>query len=126
LAVVQKRKIAYYFCYHETMNIELPIVTFTNRAALRTWLTDHHNTSKGVYVRIYKKHSGVKSVTFEEVLDEGLCFGWSENKRLPGDEVSYLQRFTPRTSKGTTSPRNIAHAKQLIAKGLMTPAGWKL
>jgi uncharacterized protein YdeI (YjbR/CyaY-like superfamily) len=105
------------------MNIELPIVTFTNRAALRTWLTDHHITSKGVYVRIYKKHSGIKSVTFEEVLDEGLCFGWSENKRLPGDEVSYLQRFTPRTSKGTTSARNIAHAKQLIAEGLMTPAG---
>ncbi len=103
--------------------IEFPIQTFTDRTILRQWLTENHATSKGVYVRIYKKRSGVESVTFEEVLDEGLCFGWSENKRLPGDKVSYLQRFTPRASKGTTSPRNIAHAKQLIADGLMTDAG---
>ncbi len=80
-------------------------------------------TSKGVYVRIYKKRCNVQSVTFEEVLDEGLCFGWSENKRLPGDESSYLQRFTPRAAKSTTSKRNIEHAKQLIADGLMTQAG---
>jgi uncharacterized protein YdeI (YjbR/CyaY-like superfamily) len=62
-------------------------------------------------------------VSFEEVLDEGLCFGWSENKRLPGDELSYLQRFTPRAGKSTSSARNIEHAKQLIADGLMTPSG---
>lgn len=105
------------------MSIELPIISFNDRAALRRWLETNHAISKGVYVRIYKKHTAIKSVTFEEVLDEGLCFGWSENKRLPGDKESYLQRFTPRTTKGTTSPRNIAHAKQLIAEGRMTPPG---
>lgn len=105
------------------MNIELPIITFRNRKLLRSWLEENHATSKGVYIRIYKKHSGIATVTFEEVLDEGLCFGWSENKRLPYDEVSYLQRFTPRATKGTSSARNISHAKQLIAEGLMTPAG---
>jgi uncharacterized protein YdeI (YjbR/CyaY-like superfamily) len=105
------------------MNIELPVIAFTDRKKLRIWLMDHHTTSKGVYVRIYKKHSGVESVTFEEVLDEGLCFGWSENKRLPGDKLSYLQRFTPRAGKSTSSARNIAHAKQLVADGLMTDAG---
>lgn len=108
------------------MNIELPIVAFADRPTLRKWLEDNHATSAGIYVRIYKKHSGMQSVTFEEVLDEGLCFGWSENKRLPGDEQSYLQRFTPRKGKGTTSTRNIEHAKQLIKDGLMTPAGLKV
>ncbi len=105
------------------MNIELPIVAFSGRKKLRNWLIENHTTSKGVYVRIYKKHGSIESVTFEEVLDEGLCFGWSENKRLPGDEVSYLQRFTPRAGKSTSSARNIEHAKQLVVDGLMTDAG---
>jgi uncharacterized protein YdeI (YjbR/CyaY-like superfamily) len=62
-------------------------------------------------------------VTFEEILDGGLCFGWSENKRLPYDEASYLQRFNPRATKGTASTHNITHARQLIKDGLMTKAG---
>jgi len=105
------------------MTTELPVMSFSTRKELRQWLSDNHATSADIYVRIYKKQSGVASVSFEEVLDEGLCFGWSENKRLPGDELSYLQRFTPRAGKGTTSARNIEHAKRLIAEGLMIPAG---
>jgi uncharacterized protein YdeI (YjbR/CyaY-like superfamily) len=112
-----------FFCYDEGMNSELPIIAFKNRQLLRNWLIDNSTVSHGIYVRIYKKHSGIDTVTFEEVLDEGLCFGWSENKRLPYDKVSYLQRFTPRTAKGTSSARDIAHAKQLLAEGLMTPQG---
>lgn len=111
------------FWYDVAMNPELPIKTFANRTVLRAWLHANHTQSKGVYIRIYKKMSGVESVTFEEILDEGLCFGWSENKRLPYDKASYLQRFTPRASKGTRSVRNINHAKQLIKDGLMTSAG---
>jgi len=105
------------------MTAELPILEFTDRKTLREWLMQNHSISNGIYLRIYKKKSGVAGVTFEEVLDEGLCFGWSENKRLPGDAASYLQRFTPRKNVGTTSTRNITHAKQLIADGLMTPSG---
>jgi uncharacterized protein YdeI (YjbR/CyaY-like superfamily) len=105
------------------MDIEFPVKSFENRAILRAWLEENHAASAGIYVRIYKLRSGVQSVTFEEVLDEGLCFGWSENKRLPGDERSYLQRFTPRKGKGTTSARNVEHARRLIAQGLMKPAG---
>lgn len=102
---------------------DLPILTFVSSDALRAWLMEHHATSSGIWVRLYKKQSGVESVTFEEVLDEGLCFGWSESKRIKGDEKSYLQRFTPRRSQGTHSPRNLSHAKQLIQAGKMTPAG---
>lgn len=102
---------------------ELPVQSFRTRSELRAWLQKNHDTHAGIYVRLYKVRSGVQSVTFEEVLDEGLCFGWSENKRLPYDEQSYLQRFTPRKAKGTTSPRNKEHARKLIEQGLMTPAG---
>jgi len=102
---------------------ELPILEFDSAAALRAWLTDHQATLNGIWVRIYKKGSGVPSVTFEEVLDEGLCFGWSESQRRTGDDRSYLQRFTPRRAKGTLSPRNLAHVERLIKEGRMSPAG---
>lgn len=102
---------------------ELPIVSFADLSALHRWLEDHHATSNGIWVRVYKRHSGVPSITFEELLEEGLCFGWSESLRIRGDEQSYLQKFTPRKTKGTTSGRNLRLAEKLIAEGRMTPAG---
>jgi uncharacterized protein YdeI (YjbR/CyaY-like superfamily) len=76
-------------------------------------------------VPVFRKASGVPGVTFEEVLDEGLCFDWSGSQRLPLDEVSYLQRFTTRKTIGTSSKRTVEHAHALIANGLVTDAGLK-
>ena len=104
---------------------DLPIMSFKNVADLRRWLELNHESSAGIFVRIYKKSSSQASVGFEDVLEEGLCFGWSESLRLKGDAVSYLQKFTPRKTKGTTSERNIRYAKRLITEGRMTPAGLK-
>ena len=100
---------------------DLPVVGFADRAALRAWLEGNHATSAGVLVRIPK--GGRAGLTFEDVLDEGLCFGWSESTRLAGDATHYLQRFTPRRRPGTTSQRNITRAHALVADGRMTPAG---
>ena len=102
---------------------DAPALSFEGRASLRAWLEKHHTTSTGIWLRIYMKQSGIPSVSFEEVLDEGLCFGWSESKRRKGDEKSYLQRFSPRQTVGTASQRNVLRAKRLIAEGRMTPAG---
>ena len=107
------------------MKSDLPILTFKSAGELRAWLVKNHAISNGIWLQIYKKNSGVESVTFEEVLDEGLCFGWSESKRIKGDETSYLQRFTPRRNKGTTSKRNLKHVERLIAEKRMTSAGLK-
>ncbi len=105
------------------MEDQLPILSFSNAAALREWLQANHATSDGILVRIYKKDSGIDSVSFEDVLDEGLCFGWSESTRLKGDEASYLQKFTPRKTRGTTSERNRGRALRLIEEGRMTRWG---
>lgn len=105
------------------MKADRPIMRFASAAALRRWLAKNHARSDGIFVRIYKKDSGVKSVTFEEVLDTGLCFGWSESLRLKGDSQSYLQKFAPRRTRGTTSERNRRHVARLIQEGKMTPAG---
>lgn len=101
----------------------LPLMTFHSKQSLRDWLTANHATSAGIWVRVYKTKSTTPSVSFEDLLDQGLCFGWSESLRHKYDEQSYLQKFTPRKTKGTTSARNLAHAKKLIASGEMTKAG---
>ena len=102
---------------------ELPVLAFKSADELRAWLMKNHRTSDGIWVQLYKKASGVPSVTFEQVLDEGLCFGWSESSRRKADSQSYLQRFTPRRTRGTTSPRNREHLARLIREGRMTSFG---
>ncbi len=102
---------------------DLPVMMFPSAPELRAWLERRHESSEGIWVRIYRSGSGVPTVTFEEVLEEGLCFGWSESKRIAGDEQSYLQRFTPRRKLGTTSERNRQLISRLIAEDRMTPSG---
>jgi uncharacterized protein YdeI (YjbR/CyaY-like superfamily) len=101
----------------------LQVIGFADEGALRGWLEVNHETSPGVWVRIFKRESDVPSVTFHEVLEQGLCFGWSESKRMRGDRASYLQRFAPRRTKGTVSERNKALARRLFAEGKMTASG---
>jgi uncharacterized protein YdeI (YjbR/CyaY-like superfamily) len=64
-------------------------------------------------------------VSFTDLLEEGLCFGWSESTRHVGDDASYLQRFTPRRGRGTASERNRRLVHRLSAAGLMTSAGYR-
>lgn len=108
-----------------TSSHELPVLTFSSAEELHDWLQAQHAVSPGIWLRIFKKQSGITSVSFEEVLDEGLCFGWSESARRSYDSVSYLQRFTPRRTTGTQSARNRQRADALIKQGRMTPAGLK-
>jgi len=101
---------------------ELPVLAFDSATSLRSWLIANHAESDGIWLKIFKKNSGVPSVTFEEVLDEWLCLGWSESLRRKGDNQFYLQRFTPRRTKGTTSERTREHAWRLIRENRMTPS----
>lgn len=99
------------------------IVEFPDAQALWTWLRDHHDSHPGVWVRIAKSTSTHRSVTFHDLLEAGLAFGWSESHRRAFDEASYLQRFTPRRTRGTTSARNLRIAARLDAEGRLTPHG---
>ncbi|MBV8820989.1 MAG: YdeI/OmpD-associated family protein [Acidobacteriaceae bacterium] len=76
-------------------------------------------------LRIYKKDSGVPSVTYAEALDQALCFGWIDGQKLPFDASSWVQKWTPRRARSRWSKINIAHVDRLIGKGQMTPAGLK-
>jgi len=76
-----------------------------------------------LWVGFYRRSSGKPSVTWQELVDEELCFGWIDGVRNGLDEVSYANRITPRKPRSTWSAINIARAKELIARGRMRPAG---
>lgn len=99
------------------------IVRFRNRDELWAWLQRQHATNDGVWVRVGRSRGALESITFHDLLEAGLAFGWSESNRRAHDTESYLQRFSPRRRVGTTSERNLRIAAALEAEGRMTPAG---
>ncbi|HEX4266307.1 MAG TPA: YdeI/OmpD-associated family protein [Steroidobacteraceae bacterium] len=96
---------------------------FRSSEELRAWLAKEHTRATGLLLRIYRKDSGVASVTYAEALDQVLCFGWIDGQKLPFDAKSWIQKFTPRRSKSGWSRKNIAHVDRLIQASQMTPAG---
>ncbi|RFS21841.1 bacteriocin-protection protein, YdeI/OmpD-associated family [Chitinophaga silvatica] len=105
--------------------MEQPIVSFTTAAEWDKWLAKNHAKSDGVWLRIYKKDSGVETIYYPEALDEALCYGWIDGIKKSYDTESFLQRFTPRRTKSIWSQMNTKHIDRLTAAGKMKPAGIK-
>ena len=106
-----------------TLPTDLPVLAFPDQAALEEWLEAEHATARGLYVRLAKKGSGVPSVTYAELVESALCFGWIDGRSQRLDEASYLQRITPRRPRSVWSQKNVAAVEALIAAGRMRPAG---
>ena len=98
-------------------------IFFETPSALRAWLEEHHATASELWVGRYKKASGRRSLTWSEIVDEALCFGWIDGKAQGIDEERYRQRLTPRRPKSNWSAINIAKVAELRAQGRMTLAG---
>jgi uncharacterized protein YdeI (YjbR/CyaY-like superfamily) len=98
-------------------------VTFRSPSEFRKWLAANHRQSAGIWLRIFKKDSGVPSVTYAEALDEALCFGWIDARKERYDDSSWLQRFTRRRPKSGWSKINTQHAERLARAGRMKAAG---
>ncbi|CCI53910.1 YdeI/OmpD-associated family protein [Nostocoides jenkinsii] len=99
------------------------VIAFATRAELWAWLAEHADSHPGAWVRLTKSGRPTPSVSFHDLLEAGIAYGWSESTRRGYDADSYLQKFTPRRRPGTTSGRNRAIAERLEAAGLMTDAG---
>jgi uncharacterized protein YdeI (YjbR/CyaY-like superfamily) len=102
---------------------ELPIRLFADRAELEAWLEEGHDSSAGVWLKIAKKGTEERSVTYAEALELALCFGWIDSQKRGYDETHFLQRFTPRRPRGRWSKINREKAEALIAAGRMRPTG---
>ncbi|NVB36653.1 YdeI/OmpD-associated family protein [Pseudenhygromyxa sp. WMMC2535] len=96
---------------------------FATPKALETWLRANHSRKQELWVRIYKKASGTPSISWEDCVVACLTWGWIDGVKRSLDEVSYLQRITPRRPKSGWSKKNRAHAERLIAERRMQPAG---
>ena len=102
---------------------ELPIHLFSGPDELEGWLEENHDASDGLWLKIAKKGTGERSVTYGEALELALCFGWIDSQKRGFDETHFLQRFTPRRPRGRWSKINREKAEALIAAGRMRPAG---
>jgi uncharacterized protein YdeI (YjbR/CyaY-like superfamily) len=99
---------------------------FKTQLAFRKWLEKSHDKKTELWIGFYKKASGKVGITPLEAIDEALCFGWIDGVRMAIDEISYANRYTPRTTKSNWSKINTENVNRLIEAGLMKPAGLKV
>jgi uncharacterized protein YdeI (YjbR/CyaY-like superfamily) len=100
------------------------VIAFRDAADFEAWLADHVEWRPGVWLEIAKKGSGVPSLTDEEAVDLGLCYGWISGQRKAYDEIYYLQHYVPRRPRSRWSQVNVRRANALIATGRMRPSGF--
>lgn len=90
------------------------------------WLRLNHNTETELWLKIYKKASGIKSIDWNDAVKMALCWGWIDGIKKSVNSECYVQRLTPRRAKSIWSKRNTEHVEVLIEQGLMQPAGLTL
>lgn len=101
----------------------IPIIEFETAEAFETWLLENHDNSNGLWLKIFKKNSGKKTISYAEALDVALCYGWIDGQKQAQDEQAWLQKFCPRRAKSIWSKINIGHVERLINERRMRPAG---
>jgi uncharacterized protein YdeI (YjbR/CyaY-like superfamily) len=103
--------------------VDLDELIVADAEALRAWLSGNHAASKGVWLALTRKGGTVTTVTWQQAVDEGLCFGWIDGQARKGDQDISWIRYTPRTPRSPWSQRNVAHVARLEEQGRMLPAG---
>ena len=98
---------------------------FKTQAAFRAWLEKNHDRKTELLIGFYKAASGKGGLTYQQALDEALCFGWIDGVRRTIGEDAWEQRWSPRKARSPWSRINIKRAGELRDAGLMHPAGLK-
>ena len=101
----------------------LPVRLFATQEGWRAWLEENHTQSQGLWLLHAKKASGKKSVSYDQAVEEALCYGWIDGQKQVYDQEYYLQRFTPRGPNSIWSKINVAKVEALIKLGKIQPAG---
>jgi len=100
-------------------------LTFASPSDWEKWLTHHHGSINGVWLKLAKKDSGIPTVTYAEALEVALCWGWIDGQKQKFDDTYWLQKFTPRRARSGWSKVNCGKVERLITSGHMQPAGLK-
>ncbi|MDO8722797.1 MAG: YdeI/OmpD-associated family protein [Syntrophales bacterium] len=96
---------------------------FADRDGWRAWLEANHDKSDGIWLAYYKKDSGKASVTYEEAVEEAICFGWIDSQVNAIDDERYMQRYTPRKQSSVWSESNKERVIKMVEQGRMTEFG---
>ena len=96
---------------------------FKTQKAFAAWLEENHASSTGLWIKFFKKGSGVATVTYDEALDEALCWGWIDGQVKPLDDKAWIRRFTPRGPRSGWAKRNREHVERLTREKRMRPSG---
>ncbi|MGW7199475.1 YdeI/OmpD-associated family protein [Streptomyces chryseus] len=99
------------------------IIAFPDAAAFESWLDGHHTRHEGVWVKVAKRKSGIATVTDDELVDIGLCYGWISGQRRSLDDQYYLQKYVPRRARSLWSRVNVDKVATLMAAGRMREPG---
>jgi uncharacterized protein YdeI (YjbR/CyaY-like superfamily) len=99
------------------------VIFFSKPEKLRDWFQRHHSSEPEVWVGFHKKHTGTRSITWPESVDEALCFGWIDGIRKSIDADRYKIRFTPRRRGSIWSAVNIRRIEALAKEKRMHAAG---
>ena len=102
---------------------DLPVIAFKSQQAWDAWLTAQPVQSKGLWLKLAKKSSGIASVSKPEAIDTALCHGWIDGQLDSFDDDYWLIRFTPRQSTSKWSEKNRVRSLQLVELKRMRPAG---
>ena len=96
---------------------------FETSSQLEEWLQLNHESERELWVRIFKTDSGKTTVNWNDCVVAAIAWGWIDGQRKSLDQISFLQRLTPRRVKSNWSKRNCEHAERLITEGRMQPLG---
>ena len=102
---------------------DLPVVAFKSQQAFDSWLVSQPADSRGLWLKIARKSSGISSISRDEAVDTALCHGWIDGQLDSFDDKYWLISFTPRKSASIWSEKNRARALELVKLGAMRPAG---
>lgn len=99
------------------------VIAFRDADAFEAWLAEHADSPQGVWLKIAKKGSGIPSLTSDQAVDIGLCYGWVSGQRRSYDDVYYLQKYVPRRPRSQWSLVNVRKVETLLVAGRMRPEG---
>jgi uncharacterized protein YdeI (YjbR/CyaY-like superfamily) len=100
------------------------VIAFRDAAEFEIWLSEHVDHTAGVWIKIAKKGSGIASLTDDEAVDVGLCYGWISGQRKGFDELYYLQKYVPRRPRSHWSQVTVRKVEELTVAGRMRPPGF--
>jgi uncharacterized protein YdeI (YjbR/CyaY-like superfamily) len=102
---------------------DLEVLDVRTVAEWEAWLERHHEHAPGVWLRLFRKAAPEATLPYPEAVEVALCFGWIDGQTKRIDEISRLQRFTPRRARSNWAASNVERVARLTEQGRMRPAG---